>query len=409
MRSPPSRKPHATSTTPTPAGAQTGQEPVAAAVSFGADTAAPLLLTDDGHEEIARPTRGLSVWQRRLLQGLAVQGSVQRALAADGVLQRRPIEADLDRLMDLGLVVSTRTTAARNPASGSPAPARAEAGTAVRPARATHTRGLLAGAGAAILAGAAVAAYVNTRSIPAPEHDAQPGANLISKPLAATPERPPVAVATVAEMPAAAAVQGKAATAAAMAPALKADSKVKTAPAASVAPLANAQPALPAPLPSPRNDVANRADEHPAGAIAEKPDSGSPRGGSASPPLIAPPAPAAAQPSNVQPTTTIAMVPETKPAARQSAKAVIDPQTACTMPSYPAAALRAQQTGVVLLNFLIDVDGSVIETKIERSSGYRVLDDAARRDLSQCKFIPAKVDGRPVQSWARLEYEWRLE
>jgi protein TonB len=36
---------------------------------------------------------------------------------------------------------------------------------------------------------------------------------------------------------------------------------------------------------------------------------------------------------------------------------------ACEKPPYPAAALRANETGVVQLNFLIDVDGSVLESK----------------------------------------------
>jgi len=63
----------------------------------------------------------------------------------------------------------------------------------------------------------------------------------------------------------------------------------------------------------------------------------------------------------------------------------------------------------VLLSFLIDQSGKVIDSKIERSSGFRRLDEAAKAGLGLCKFRPATVNGAPVQAWARIEYVWRLE
>ena len=82
---------------------------------------------------------------------------------------------------------------------------------------------------------------------------------------------------------------------------------------------------------------------------------------------------------------------------------------ACEKPEYPPAALRAQETGIVLLAFLIDVDGSAIESRIERSTGFRRLDEAARRALSLCKFKPATSDGKPERAWAKIEYEWKID
>jgi len=82
---------------------------------------------------------------------------------------------------------------------------------------------------------------------------------------------------------------------------------------------------------------------------------------------------------------------------------------ACDKPEYPSAALRAQETGVVLLAFLIDVDGSALESKIERSSGSRRLDEAARKALGLCKFKPATVDHKPERAWAKIEYEWKID
>src|SRR6266850_750961 len=88
--------------------------------------------------------------------------------------------------------------------------------------------------------------------------------------------------------------------------------------------------------------------------------------------------------------------------------AVVDSR-GCPKPAYPAASIRANETGLVTLTFLIDVDGRVLESKVERSSGHRRLDEAARAGLGICKFTPATVDGRPERAWARIQYDWKLE
>ena len=83
--------------------------------------------------------------------------------------------------------------------------------------------------------------------------------------------------------------------------------------------------------------------------------------------------------------------------------------SSCEKPEYPSASRRANETGTVLLSFLIDQSGKVIDSKIERSSGFRRLDEAAKAGLGLCKFRPATVNGAAVQAWARIEYVWRLE
>jgi protein TonB len=95
-----------------------------------------------------------------------------------------------------------------------------------------------------------------------------------------------------------------------------------------------------------------------------------------------------------------------KPPSRTAA--VVD-ASACAKPEYPPAALRAQETGLVTLSFLIGTDGSVLDSKVERSSGYRRLDEAARKGLGLCRFRPATVDGKAEQAWARIEYEWKID
>ncbi|MFD2271228.1 energy transducer TonB [Undibacterium arcticum] len=78
-------------------------------------------------------------------------------------------------------------------------------------------------------------------------------------------------------------------------------------------------------------------------------------------------------------------------------------------PVYPQSSARNEETGTVVFSFLVGVDGRVIESKIDRSSGYRELDKAARQALSICKFKPGTTDGKPEQSWTKVQYEWKLE
>lgn len=79
-------------------------------------------------------------------------------------------------------------------------------------------------------------------------------------------------------------------------------------------------------------------------------------------------------------------------------------------PSYPSASLRAQEQGTVLLEVLVDVDGRPIDVKISRSSGYRALDAAARRQvLANWRFRPAMRNGVAVQAIGIVPVEFKLD
>ncbi len=99
-----------------------------------------------------------------------------------------------------------------------------------------------------------------------------------------------------------------------------------------------------------------------------------------------------------------------EPARRQpvNVAAVID-AASCAKPAYPAAALRNGDEGTVTLAFLIGKDGHVASAKVERTSGYRDLDRAAMQGLSMCAFKPGSIDGVAQESWARMQYAWRLD
>ncbi len=81
----------------------------------------------------------------------------------------------------------------------------------------------------------------------------------------------------------------------------------------------------------------------------------------------------------------------------------------CEKPEYPSASRRLEEEGTVSLKFLVGVDGKVLQAEVEKSSGFRRLDEAARAGLAKCQFKPATVDGKPEQAWASMKYTWRLE
>jgi protein TonB len=87
---------------------------------------------------------------------------------------------------------------------------------------------------------------------------------------------------------------------------------------------------------------------------------------------------------------------------------VVDSRS-CKTPEYPSASRRLEETGVVVLNFLIGVDGRVLQSKVESTSGHSRLDEAARGALSLCTFKPGTVDGKPEESWHKFKYVWQLE
>ncbi|MCD9031502.1 energy transducer TonB [Luteimonas sp. Y-2-2-4F] len=81
-----------------------------------------------------------------------------------------------------------------------------------------------------------------------------------------------------------------------------------------------------------------------------------------------------------------------------------------TPPPYPGAAIRGQLEGTVLLQVLVDIDGRPIEVHVHRSSGHRVLDEAARRHvLRQWRFQPAVRNGEPVQALGLVPVDFRLD
>lgn len=83
--------------------------------------------------------------------------------------------------------------------------------------------------------------------------------------------------------------------------------------------------------------------------------------------------------------------------------------SSCAKPAYPQADIQGKHEGTVDLNFLVNPDGSIGDSKVLRSSGFAGLDEAARTALGKCRFLPALVRGKPVKAWTKVAYVWTLK
>ena len=75
---------------------------------------------------------------------------------------------------------------------------------------------------------------------------------------------------------------------------------------------------------------------------------------------------------------------------------------------YPKTSLMNEEQGAVTMAFLVSADGKVMDSKIEKSSGFKNLDKAAVKAISACKFKPGTKDGAVAQTWTKVDYVWSL-
>ncbi len=68
---------------------------------------------------------------------------------------------------------------------------------------------------------------------------------------------------------------------------------------------------------------------------------------------------------------------------------------------YPASAMKKRIDGYVVVNLLIDTDGSIEAAKVLQSSPPGVFDAAALSGIRSWRFSPGKYKGRPVKVWAK--------
>lgn len=79
------------------------------------------------------------------------------------------------------------------------------------------------------------------------------------------------------------------------------------------------------------------------------------------------------------------------------------------LPEYPRLARKKHWEGVVWLLVDVSPDGFVDGLQVEETSGYKLLDRAAKRTVRKWRFSPATRAGLPVSSQVRIPVRFRLE
>ena len=77
-------------------------------------------------------------------------------------------------------------------------------------------------------------------------------------------------------------------------------------------------------------------------------------------------------------------------------------------PQYPDLARRAGIEGTTVVKALVDIDGSIIEAKVLKSSGNQMLDQAALAAARKAKFTPAKQRDKYVRVYVSIPMRFQL-
>ncbi len=101
---------------------------------------------------------------------------------------------------------------------------------------------------------------------------------------------------------------------------------------------------------------------------------------------------------------------------RVAARPAIANASSCapTQDDYPAAARRADATGITRVRFTIDEHGKLVKVDLLKSAGssreHRMLDKVAIDKLGECTFKPGVDDtGKPVGGSFDVDYVWKLD
>lgn len=76
---------------------------------------------------------------------------------------------------------------------------------------------------------------------------------------------------------------------------------------------------------------------------------------------------------------------------------------------YPAMLRERGIQGLVRLRVKVDVDGRAAEVVVSGGSGWRLLDEAARRVAESCPYIPARRGDQRLVSWVEYPVRFALQ
>jgi len=77
-------------------------------------------------------------------------------------------------------------------------------------------------------------------------------------------------------------------------------------------------------------------------------------------------------------------------------------------PQYPELARKAGIEGNTVVKALVDIDGSIADVKVLKSSGNQMLDQAALVAARNAKFTPAKQRDKYVRVWVSIPIRFKL-
>jgi len=116
--------------------------------------------------------------------------------------------------------------------------------------------------------------------------------------------------------------------------------------------------------------------------------------------------------------TAVAAKPVTPKAAPSSSAKTAEPTTQLPSadaaglnnkaPIYPVISRKRKEHGTVWLLLLVSKDGAVTELKLQKSSGFQRLDQAALQAVKHWKFQPARKQGQPIDYWYELPLKFSL-
>mgnify|MGYP006094387987 FL=1 len=78
-------------------------------------------------------------------------------------------------------------------------------------------------------------------------------------------------------------------------------------------------------------------------------------------------------------------------------------------PIYPLRALRSGIQGMVTVEFIIAIDGSVKNPVIIKSKPPKIFDSAVLKAISKWKYNPDMIDGKPVEKKAHQDVKFKLK
>ena len=127
-------------------------------------------------------------------------------------------------------------------------------------------------------------------------------------------------------------------------------------------------------------------------------------------PAAAPAAPVVVATPTPNPASEAPVAPPAPPAPPVHTGASIPASYAATNrpPVQPPRSIRNGEEGTVMLRVQVRADGSAGEVQIAQSSGFPMLDDAAKSAVQNWRFHPATLDGKPITEWFRVPINFKL-